>query len=236
MKPTVLCLMLSSIDGRLHPSRFTKSPDGDPKSWEEAYETLHDRLKGDAWMVGRTTMAEMSKAEPHAPVQIPAVERPVHVAADAKSYAVAIDRSGKLHFDGGTVGGDRVIVLLGRDVSDSHLAELAADGVSYIVAESDHMDLANMLDLLDDRFGISRLLLEGGGEINGAVFAAGLVDELHVIITPTLDAGADVQGIVAYGEGLRGKVELTLRNVDALEHGAVHLAYAVLPTAPAGPK
>jgi len=35
MKPHVSILMLTSIDGRLHPSRFTESPDGTRRDWSE---------------------------------------------------------------------------------------------------------------------------------------------------------------------------------------------------------
>jgi len=81
-------------------------------------------------------MAEMSKVEAHAPVAPYSVQRPVHVAnRNAKSYAIALDPSGKLHFASGELSGDHVVVLLGQGASDAHLAELMADGVSYIVSE-----------------------------------------------------------------------------------------------------
>ena len=69
MKPHVICHMISSLDGSLHPSRFTTSPDGIWADWSSTYERVHQGLEGDAWIVGRTTMAEMSKAGPHAPMQ-----------------------------------------------------------------------------------------------------------------------------------------------------------------------
>src|ERR1700748_1820145 len=161
MKPKVIMLMLSSLDGGLHPSRWTASPDGGRSDWSGAYEKVHTALKGDGWIVGRVTMAEMSKAQAHPPLDTGSVKRPVHVARrDAKPYALAIDPSGRLHFSSGTVSGDHVIVLLGRDVPDSHLAELAADGVSYIVSEHAEIDLAATLATLNRAFGIERLLLE----------------------------------------------------------------------------
>lgn len=228
MKPHVTCLMLSSIDGRLHPSRYTESPDGDRKQWSAAYEAVHDALAADAWMVGRVTMAEISKAGPHAPPAPHAVERPIHVAREANSYAVALDRSGKLHFDGGDIGGNHVVVLLGADIPDSHLAELAADGVSYIVAGESEIDIADALETLGSTFGIRTLLLEGGGGINGTLLAAGVVDELSVLVTPALDGGESVQGIVMAGaEGLSGQVRLSLSTADVIDHGIVHLRYAV---------
>ena len=96
-------------------------------------------------------------------------------------------------------------MLLSSDVPDSHLAELAADGISYIVDSRETIDLKAVLEVLGDRYGIGRLLLEGGAGINGSFLAAGLVDELNVLIAPALDGGTNVQEIVAYDPGLRGK-------------------------------
>src|SRR5262249_46006885 len=167
--------MESSLDGKLHPSRWTKSPDGERRNWSAMYERTHEALAGDAWMVGRVTMQEMSKAAAHPPARIPSVARPLHVAkTNVRTFAVVLDRSRRGHFSGSTVGGDAAIALLGSDVSDAHLAELHADGVSYIVARGVEIDLAAMLETLNGVFGIKRLLLEGGGAINGSFLAAGL--------------------------------------------------------------
>jgi riboflavin biosynthesis pyrimidine reductase len=231
MKPHVSMLMVTSIDGRLHPSRFTSSPDGTRRDWSAQYEKVHATLRADAWLVGRITMAEMSKAAPHPPSKPGPVRRPVHVAqADvAKTFAVALDPSGKVNFERDDVGGDHVIVLLGQEVPDSHLAELVADGVSYIVSEKSDIDLAAALDVLAREFGIKHLVVEGGAATNGAFLAAGLVDELRVLVAPALDAGENIQGIVAYRDGLAGKVRMQLKSADVLEHGVVQLCYSVLP-------
>ncbi len=229
MKPYVSILMVTSIDGRLHPSRFTSSPDGTRSDWSSEYEKIHARIGADAWLVGRVTMAEMSKATAHPPSKPVTVRRRIHKAKSAATFAVAIDRSGKLHFTRGEVGGDHVIVALGRDVSDSHLAELEADGVSYILAEKADIDLPAVLDVLARDFGIKHLVVEGGAATNGAFLAAGLVDELRVLVAPALDGGENVQGIVAYGDGLAGKVSMRFKSVDALGHGVVQLCYSVLP-------
>ena len=229
MKPHVLCLMLSSVDGRLHASKWTKSPDGDPKQWSTLYEQYQDSLEADAWLVGRTTMAEMSKAAAHPVEQGDAPTRPVHRAAAATGpFAIAVDTSGALHFDKPTVNGNHVVVALGADVPDDHLRELAADGVSYIVAEAAAIDLAALLEALSTAFGIRRLALEGGAAINGSFFAAGLVDELQVIVGPGLDARTGAPGIIESGEdGLAGRVELTFAGCEPMGFGCVRLVYAV---------
>jgi riboflavin biosynthesis pyrimidine reductase len=222
--------MITSVDGRLHPSRFTTSPDGTRRDWSAEYEKIHETLKADAWLVGRVTMAEISKAGPHAPSQSTAVERPLHIAGRSKgSYAVALDPSGKVHFKAGGIAGDDVIVLLGRDVPDSHLAELAADGVSYVVSEKAEIDIAAVLESLGREFGIRNLVLEGGAGTNGAFLAAGLVDEMRILIAPAIDGGENVQGIVAYRDGLAGRLALQLKSAETLDHGVVQLHYAVLP-------
>ena len=231
MKPHIICHMIASLDGSLHPSRCTTSPDGTRAEWSNIYEEVHQTFDADAWLIGRVTMAEMSKAGPHAPAQFGAVGRPYYFASrHAGKYAVALDPTGKLHFAKAEVNGDHVVVLLGRDVPDSHLAELSADGVSYIVAEMAEIDLAATLDLLGRELNIRRLLLEGGATVNGAFFAAGLVDELSLIVAPIVEGRVGVQSFVEFGEqGLAGKVQFSMKSCERLERGLVHLRYTVTP-------
>jgi riboflavin biosynthesis pyrimidine reductase len=230
MKPHIICHIMASLDGRIHPSRWTASTDGDRSDWSAAYEKVHEELDGDAWMVGRVTMAEMSKASAHPPAEQRAVARPYHFAnRTAEQYAIAVDRSGKLHFSKPDIGGDAVVVLLGHDVPDSHLAEIASDNVSYIVAEDAAMEIRPMLEVLGRELGIHRLLLEGGGQVNGSLLAAGLVDEISLLVGPAIDGGLDVTGAFDAGTGLAGKVRLSFISAKTLDHGLVHLRYAVAP-------
>jgi len=230
MKPHITILMVTSIDGRLHPSRFTESPDGTRSDWSGQYEKVHASLKANAWLVGRVTMAEMSRAGAHAPSGPWKVQRPIHVAkTDAATFAIALDPSGKLHFQGAKLSGDQVIVLMGPAVPDSHLAELASDGVSYIISAGAELDIPSLLDVLAQEFGIKHLVVEGGAKTNGAFLAAQVVDELRVLVAPALDGAEQVQGIVDYRTGLAGVVKLQLKSAEVLDHGVVQLAYAVLP-------
>lgn len=230
MKPHVVCHMLISLDGRIHPSRWTESPDGDKKTWSAAYEQVHETLNGDAWLVGRVTMAEMSKGTPHAPASAGTPARPHHFAnRDADVYAIAFDRSAKLHFAKPDIGGDHVVVLLGPGVSDEHLAELAGDGVSYVVAEDEAMDAKALLEILNRELGIERLLVEGGGNVNGSMLAAGVVDEISLIVAPAIDGALGITGPfeVQDAAGLKGKVKLRFTSSETLDGGIVHLRYAV---------
>ncbi|MGO8021186.1 dihydrofolate reductase family protein [Rhizobium leguminosarum] len=234
MRPHVICLMLTSPDGGLHPSQWTSSPDGSRADWSALYEKAHENHAGDAWLVGRETMAEISKAEPHPPSDPSSAKRPIHFAEPgAKSFAIALDRSGKLHFSKADLYGDHVVVLLGSGVSDAHLAELEADGVSYVVSDIPDIDVGGVLDLLSRQLGIKRLILEGGANVNGRLIAEGFVDELSLIVAPALDARLGGDRFVEFGaQGLAGKVELSLISCDRLDNGAVHLRYAMAKPSP----
>jgi len=173
-------------------------------------------------------MGEMSRNGPHAPSGPWKAERPIHVAGtDVATFAVALDPSGKLHFQGGKLSSDHVIVVVGRDTPDSHLAELAAVGVSYIVSANPEFDIPSLLHVLVRGFGIRDLVVEGGAKTNGAFLAAQVVDELRVLVAPALDGAQQVQGIVDYRTGLAGIVRLQFKSADVLDHGVVQLAYAV---------
>src|ERR1700693_190549 len=160
MKPYVICHMMASLDGRINSGKWSRSRDGDRKAWSALYEEVHEALAGDAWLVGRVTMEEMADGKPHPPAGVGPAARPHHFAKRAKSYAIALDTGGNLHFSRADMNGDHLVILLGRDVPDSHLAELAGDGISYIVADSPQIDLPAMLDVLGRELGIRRLLLE----------------------------------------------------------------------------
>jgi riboflavin biosynthesis pyrimidine reductase len=54
MKPHVICLMASSVDGRTLHSRWR------PQGGAALFEQVHDELAGDAWLVGRVTGQEFS--------------------------------------------------------------------------------------------------------------------------------------------------------------------------------
>src|SRR5438067_9295087 len=54
MRPYIICHMGTSIDGRLHPSRFTSPAKGISRDVLRGhYERVHDQFGADGWIVGR---------------------------------------------------------------------------------------------------------------------------------------------------------------------------------------
>jgi riboflavin biosynthesis pyrimidine reductase len=225
MKPHVICLMASSVDGRTLPSRWRpKGAAGD------LFERLHDDLAGDAWLVGRVTGQEFAKGK-HYPTSTKGTfpRDPWFARREAKAYGVVLDAHGKIAWGRSDIGGDPIVVALSEKVSDAHLAGLRSEGVSYFFAGASDLDLALTLDILDRELGVKRLLLEGGGGANGAFLRAGLVDELHLILCPAVDGAKGAPSVFdsadAESDHRAPVASMTLENTRLLEGGAMLLQY-----------
>jgi riboflavin biosynthesis pyrimidine reductase len=226
MKPHVICHMAASVGGRTLPSRWR------PGELAAAglFERLHEELAGDAWLVGRVTGQEFAKGRAYSATTNETFPRQAWLARrDAKAYGVVLDVHGKIPWGRSEIGGDPIVVVLAEKVSDSHLAGLRSEGVSYIFAGKSQLDLALTLDILNRELGVKRLLLEGGGRANGAFLRAGLVDELSLILCPAVDGAKGAPSIFDSTEaesGHRAPVRaMTLESSQVLEGGAVWLRY-----------
>jgi 5-amino-6-(5-phosphoribosylamino)uracil reductase len=232
-RPYVICHVVTSIDGRLHPSRFTPAASGVPvAALRQHYETVAERFGAEGWIVGRKTMAEMARGAERGIADPPAVPREPHVADRRKrNLAIAIDPSGRVHYGQDHVGGDHVVAVLGEQVSDGYLAELREDGVSYVFAGPKGEDLRRGMTEVVKAFGVRKLLLEGGGAINGAFLKSGLIDEFSTLVWPAVDGLAGVPSIVDYhgeaGERPGAGQALRLLDCETLEGGMVWLHHAV---------
>ena len=113
---------------------------------------------------------------------------------------------------------EQTIVITTTDAPAAGLAA-ARETCDVITVGQGSVDLAAALSALTER-GVRHVLAEGGPSLNGALAAAGLVDELCLTISPRL-AGGDGKRILA-GPDLPGPVELEL--LSLLEHDGFLLA------------
>jgi riboflavin biosynthesis pyrimidine reductase len=228
MKPYVICHMVASVDGRTLTSRWRPE---DP-SRREVFERLHERLAVDAWLVGRVTGQEYARRDvypDHADQRYP--RAPWLARRDAAAYGIVLDPRGKIAWGRGDIGGDPVIAVLTESVSDAHLAGLREDGVSYIFAGEQAVDLARALDTLNRELGIKRLEVNGGGITNGAFLRAGLIDEISLAIFPAVDGMKGAPCVFDSGERETGIAaplrSMTLANSELLQGGGIWLRYRV---------
>lgn len=183
-RPYVICHMVPSLDGKILTAGWRLPP-----SMLAEYESTAQTFKADAWMIGRISMAPYAgKARVPARKAGPPIPRTDFIARrDAKSYAIVLDPSGKLTWKSSSIDEEHVITVLTEQVSDDYLAFLQAKGVSYLFGGKTDLHLEQVLKKLRKEFGIKRLLLEGGGKINGSFLAANLIDEVSVLLAPIAD-------------------------------------------------
>ena len=225
MRPYVICHMLSSFDGKIDGAALKSViPDGE-------YEATGAMLKGDAWVCGRTTMQQhfAEKKSFVSKTNKPAGPQPVHVAQRAKSYAVSIDTVGKLQWSDGDIDGDHLICVVCEQVPEDYLAMLREKSISYIVTGKTSLDLVQAVNLLGEHFDIKRLLLEGGGHINGAFLEARLVDEVSLLMVPGIDGRHEIPAVFdGVSPAKKEAVALKLISVEQRKNDTIWIRYNVI--------
>lgn len=85
-----------------------------------------------------------------------------------------------------------VIEALTEQMAPEYLSYLQNQGVSYLFAGEKRLNCTLLLEKLHRLFGINKLMLAGGGIVNGSFLAENLVDELSLVIAPVADGGNGV--------------------------------------------
>ena len=190
--------MVISIDGKVT-GDFLSRPDCEMPT--EIYYQINRDYHANAFACGRVTMEE-SFTHGYQPdlsnFADVSIQREDHIAyKNAAFFAVAFDRYGKLGWTTSKIvdedpgyGNAHIIEVLCEDASDAYLAYLQSIGVSYIFAGKEDLNLPLALDKLYRLFRIQKLLLEGGSVINGVFARENMIDELSLVLVPTV-AGKD---------------------------------------------
>ncbi|MBQ3132807.1 MAG: RibD family protein [Clostridia bacterium] len=198
-RPYILCHMVTSLDGKVT-GAFLGSPECAAAT--EVYYDIHRRLSSDGFICGRVTMEgsftggwypDLTAYEPQEKVDfIPETT--------AGFYAVAFDTHGRLGWKERSIvdpdgdpgyDGAQIVEVLSEAVDSRYLGYLQEQGIPYIFAGRDSIDVAVALEKLHTRMGIDRLLLEGGSILNGAFLRADAVDELSLVVAPVVAEAAD---------------------------------------------
>ncbi len=89
-----------------------------------------------------------------------------------------------------------VIVLATQLAGKQALQDLRQAGAIVRVCGARGINWKVTLRWLHQRWGVKRLLCEGGGEVNDGLFRAGVVDELHLTVCPCIFGGRKAPTIV----------------------------------------
>jgi 5-amino-6-(5-phosphoribosylamino)uracil reductase len=95
-----------------------------------------------------------------------------------------------------------IVILTTRHAAARRLQRLRATGAEVKICGAREVNFRSALRWLRRKRGVRRLVCEGGGELNDALFRAGLVNELHLTVCPVIFGGRAAPTI-AEGLGAR---------------------------------
>ena len=122
-----------------------------------------------------------------------------NVAASRQSAANQTKRRAALSRDAATHQGPIIILTTAR-AGKSRLTKLRTVADEVKVFGKTELNLHAALRWLHKRWNVRRLICEGGGELNDAMFRADLVDELYLTLCPRIIGGREAPTI-AEGAG-----------------------------------
>ena len=222
-KPYIVCHMMTAVDGRIDCAMTEHLP-----GVQEYYDTL-DALNAPSRVSGRVT-AQLEMALPgtfESEAKTPLGKEGFSKAADAAGYEIVADTRGTLLWDE-TAGDERpLLILTSERVSREYLAYLDQKHISWIACGAERIDLARACEILAGEFGVGKMAVVSGGHINAAFLAAGLLDEVSILIGAGIDGRGGMQAVF---DGLpmeRGVTPLKLESVQQYGSGAVWLRYHV---------
>lgn len=222
-KPYIVCHMMTSVDGRIDCAMTEHLP-----GVQEYYDTL-DALDAPTRISGRVT-AELEMALPgkfEAKTAEALGKEAFSKATDAEGYEIVVDTHGTLLWGESAEDERPLLILTSEQVSKEYLAYLNGKHISWIACGKEHVDLKRACEILAAEFGVKRAAAVGGGHINAGFLAAGLLDEVSILIGAGIDGRGGMQSVF---DGLpmeRGVTPLKLTSVQQYGSGAVWLRYNV---------
>ena len=118
------------------------------------------------------------------------------------------------------------LALVARHTPADHLAYLDRRGVDHLSCGDHRVDLAEALRELREHHGVESVLTDGGGALNGALFAAGMVDEVAVLLDPVVSGLSTARSLVQLPHDRDGAgIWMRLCEVERLADGVLLLRY-----------
>jgi 2,5-diamino-6-(ribosylamino)-4(3H)-pyrimidinone 5'-phosphate reductase len=212
--PFVFLNAAITADGKIAPASRTFEPFGGPRDHQHLLEL---RATADAVMAGaRTVDLDRVNMGPGA-----VKYRRKRLKSGLAEYNLRIIVSGA-----GTIDPQAeifrhrfspIIILTSERTSPPKLRRLKAIADEVKVCGQSEIDFTAALRWLRAKWKVKRLLCEGGGEVNGALFKAGLVDEVHLTLCPIIFGGRDAPTL-ADGAGIQRLSQAARLRLVSMKH------------------
>lgn len=221
---------MSSVDGRLIDGRWTSPYEAESGELLKIYAAISRELNTDAWMFGKNTVRAPFPYQFGIAGHTISPDTPTVFIGERHSERMFIvaDPEGDINFTSTTLREDNILVIVGRNVTEDYLARLREMRISYVIV-SDATNLREGVEAVGREFDIRCVSVQGGGILNGALLAGGLIDELSLVIYPGIDGLSGVPSIFEYMGGVteypaQGQ-RLQLLSASQREHGVMWMRY-----------
>ena len=225
-RPYIICHMVMSIDGKVT-GDYLFRPECEKTT--EIYYEINRAFQSNGFVCGRVTM-EGSFTNGFYPDLTK--YRPIETYADyipeslSGFYAVAFDPKGKLGWKSNRIidedpgyGNAQIIEVLTKQADPRYLSYLQELHIPYLFAGQTEIDAELALHKLKN-LGADTLLLEGGSIVNGYFERADLIDELSLVIAPTI---ADAEAKPLF---MDSKIaDFTLKGIKQFDHDVIWMNY-----------
>ncbi len=207
---------MMSLDGRIDCSMTEKI------GTDDYYEAL-DSLECDSTLEGRTTVKmHYACPEDFSQNDFPIGKECLYKATEG-GYQIFIDTKGTLTYPENP--SENRLCLLSEQASSAYLKYLESIGYSYIACGKERIDLVRACEILAEKFNVKRLAVVGGGRINGAFLAKGLLDEISAMIAPGIDGRTGEPSLFNGLSNMASPVPLELTSCIQMKQGTVWVKY-----------
>ncbi len=104
---------------------------------------------------------------------------------------------------------------------------------NLIVLDYEELNLHLLLEDLKEKYSVSNLTIQSGGNLNGLFLRSNLIDYVHIVVAPLLVGGRDTSTLID-GESIQTVNELSklkaleLIECNSLKHSYIQLKYRVI--------
>lgn len=230
-RPYVICHVFAGLNGRIDGAYMF---DREAAESRAAYARLQGVFDADAIAYGAVTTMGFEGAEP--PELDAAADAPAgdYVAPHRENaFYVSIDPVGEIAWKSSTYRrpghpAAHVIEVITGEAPRGYRSYLRQRGISYIVAGDTRLDLPLALGKLRGLFGVKRLLVCGGGKTDMSFLAAGVFDELSLVLSPTVSGELGAASVFDEMPPSSGdSYAFSLERVERLPGNGLHLVYQV---------
>lgn len=231
IRPYVVCHVFAGLNGRID-GAYMLDPAASPA--RAAYSRMQVEFGADAVAYGAVTTKGFVGSRPLALDTHGSAPKGDFVAPhDERSFYVSVDPAGEIAWESATYrragrADAHVIEILTEAASPAYRDYLRERGVSYVLAGSRGLDLPLALRKLRELFGIERLLVCGGGKTDMSLLAAGVLDELSLVLSPTVSGEPETASVFdEMPRSAGGSHVFSLERVERLAGDGLHLVYRV---------